>query len=122
MPYHALPGALVHVSRNSSSSLVSNAGARKLIMAGHQRTGYQSQGVRYVISKCIHLILAQIPPLERGIFVMNRTLKDGLRTEPTLVLTCGTKPMLMLNSTEFEAFVERLPWIKEQMNEFYKLI
>lgn len=63
-----------------------------------------------------------IPPLERGIFVMNRTLKDGLRTEPTLVLTCGTKPMLMLNSTEFEAFVERLPWIKEQMNEFYKLI
>ncbi|KAK1444534.1 hypothetical protein BgAZ_104400 [Babesia gibsoni] len=61
-------------------------------------------------------------PLQRGLFVMKRSLKDGLRTEPTLVFTCGTKPMLMLNKVEFEALVERLPWIKDQMKEFYKLI
>ncbi|GFE53301.1 hypothetical protein BaOVIS_007050 [Babesia ovis] len=61
-------------------------------------------------------------PLGRNIFVMRRALKDGLRTEPTLVLCCSTKPMLMLCRTEFEALVKRLPWIKDQLKEFYKLI
>ncbi|GIX61001.1 exoribonuclease, putative [Babesia caballi] len=39
-------------------------------------------------------------PMGRGIFVMQRSLKDGLRTEPTLVLCCGTKPMLMLRRSD----------------------
>ncbi|KAG6440012.1 hypothetical protein BBOV_III006825 [Babesia bovis T2Bo] len=63
-----------------------------------------------------------LEPLGRSIFIMRRDLKDGLRSEPTLVLCCGTKPMLMLRRSEFEALVQRLPWIKDQLREFYKLI
>ncbi|ORM39999.1 uncharacterized protein BXIN_1240 [Babesia sp. Xinjiang] len=61
-------------------------------------------------------------PFGRNIFVMRRALKDGMRTEPTLVLCCGTRPTLMFRRSEFEALVKHLPWIKNQLREFYKLI
>ncbi|CDR96827.1 hypothetical protein BBBOND_0307310 [Babesia bigemina] len=63
-----------------------------------------------------------LAPLGRDIFVFRRALKDGLRSEPTLVLCCAGRPMLMLRRSEFEALVQRLQWIKDQMKEFYKLI
>ncbi|PHJ24347.1 hypothetical protein CSUI_001800 [Cystoisospora suis] len=61
-------------------------------------------------------------PLNRRVFVFNRRSGCGRRRIPTLVICCASKPVLMLDEPEFEALVQKLPWIKHEMTEFKKLL
>ncbi|CBZ54646.1 conserved hypothetical protein [Neospora caninum Liverpool] len=61
-------------------------------------------------------------PLKRRAFVFNRVNGTGRRREATLAICCGNKPVLLLSEVEFEALVEKLPWIKHEMSEFKKLL
>ncbi|PFH37196.1 hypothetical protein BESB_036540 [Besnoitia besnoiti] len=61
-------------------------------------------------------------PLQRHAFVFNRLKGTGRKREPTLAICCGNKPVLLLSEPEFEALVEKLPWIKHEMAEFKKLL
>ncbi|KEP63931.1 UNVERIFIED_CONTAM: hypothetical protein HHA_236820 [Hammondia hammondi] len=65
---------------------------------------------------------SKVGPLQRRAFVFNRVDGTGRRREPTLAFCCGNKPVLLLSEVEFEALVEKLPWIKHEMAEFKKLL
>ncbi|KAL8270572.1 hypothetical protein Esti_005543 [Eimeria stiedai] len=69
---------------------------------------------------------SQFGPLGRELFVFNRRLpvvrdRGGSR-DPTLAFCCGERCVLMLSEAEFEAFMNALPWIKEQLAETKKRI
>jgi len=58
----------------------------------------------------------------RTIYVINRLEPNGRRRETSLVICSRGKAVLMFNRLEFDAFVERLPWIKEQLTTYAKKI
>eukprot|EP00386_Alphamonas_edax_P006938 GDKI01022600.1.p1 GENE.GDKI01022600.1~~GDKI01022600.1.p1 ORF type:complete len:215 (-),score=9.55 GDKI01022600.1:35-679(-) len=64
--------------------------------------------------------IGKLTRFKRHLFVFNRRLRSGRKREPTLCINVGRVPVLMFSKHEFESFMSKLPWIKNELATFKK--